>query len=482
MAGFSTATGYRLAADPGSPREERPPRGSRRPDPLAGLFETEVVPLLQAAPALRPIAVFMELQRRHPALHSGMRRTVERRIRQWRALHGPEQDVVFAQVQIPGRMGLSDFTRADDLKVTLAGVAFPHLLYHFRLAYSGFAYVSVVLGGESYTALESGLQNALWNLGGVPQEHRTDSLSAAFRNLARDARDDITRRYDALCAHYGMQPTRNQRGVAHENGAVESPHGHLKRAIADALLLRGTADFADSDDYRRFIDELVSRRNAQRSGQIDVERTVLLPLPAQRQDEGEEVQVVVTRNGGFTLRKVFYTVPSRLIGHRLRVRLHDDHLDVHVGTSKLMTLVRGRSGPQGMRGHVADYRHVIHALRRKPMAFMNLVYRDQLFPRSAYRRAFDAVLDASGAGTACRTIVALLALAHERACEADLAVELERLLDARQLPDMKVLTERFTPTTGALPSVNVATGRLDAYDGLASRFEEHQADPSALEV
>ena len=482
MAGFSTATGYRLTTDPNPPVDERVPRGSRRPDPLAGLFESEVVPMLQAAPALRPIAVFIELQRRHPTLQDAMRRTIERRIRTWRALNGPEQDVIFAQVQVPGRMGLSDFTVADELKVTLQGIDFAHRLYHFRLAYSGFAYASVVLGGESYAALEAGLQNALWSLGGVPREHRTDSLSAAFKNLTRAAGDDITRRYDALCAHYAMLPTRNQRGIARENGAVESPHGHLKRAIEDALLLRGSRDFGDVTDYRQFIDELISRRNAQRRGRIEVERSVLQPLPRKRQDEGEEAQVVVTRNGGFTLRKVFYTVPSRLIGHRMRVRLHDDRIDVHIGTSKLMTLARGRAGPRGALGHVVDYRHVIHALRRKPMAFMNLAYRDQLFPRVAYKRAFDALLDANGPAIACRAIVALLALAHERACEADLAVELDCVLDRHQLPDVKVLTERFTPQSGVLPTVNVDNRELDGYDGLASVFDESLSDEPASEV
>src|SRR3546814_6325102 len=122
-------------------------------------------------------------------------------------------------------------------------------LYHFRLAYSGFEHAHVILGGESYVALAAGLQNALWALGGSPRNHRSDSLSAAFRNLDEDARTDLTRRYDALCEHYGMEPTRNNRGIAHENGSIESPHGHLKSAIRDALLMRGTSAFAELADY-----------------------------------------------------------------------------------------------------------------------------------------------------------------------------------------------------------------------------------------
>jgi hypothetical protein len=198
-AGISTATGYRLARDPRLPSQKKTPRGRRRRDPLAEVFDSEVVPLLKAAPGLRPIAVLEELLRRHPALGAGVRRTLERRIRAWRALYGPEQEVIFRQTLPPGRLGLSDFTDMSDLGVVVAGQALDHRLYHFRLAYSGFGHAHVVLGGESFVALAEGLQNALWSLGGVPAEHRTDSLSAAFRNLDEDARVDLTRRYDALC-------------------------------------------------------------------------------------------------------------------------------------------------------------------------------------------------------------------------------------------------------------------------------------------
>ena len=191
------------------------------------------------------------------------------------AEHGPEQDVIFRQKHEPGRQGLSDFTRMGSLGVTVAGHPLDHMLYHFRLAWSGFTHPRVVLGGESFTALAEGLQDALWHLGGAPGEHRTDSLSAAFRNLGKDAAEDITGRYRALCEHYGMQATRNNRGMAHENGSIEGPHGHLKRRIADALALRGSRDFEDLDAYRRFIAEVVGRANAHRSRAIEAERAVL---------------------------------------------------------------------------------------------------------------------------------------------------------------------------------------------------------------
>ena len=465
-ADLSPATGYRLARDPRLPSMKTGVRGRRRPDPLGNLFETEVVPLLQAAPGLRPVAIFEEILRRHPDLGAGIRRTLERRIRTWRAVHGAEQDVIFRQTHEPGRLGLSDFTDMADLGVMVAGQPLDHRLYHFRLAYSGFEHAHVVLGGESFVALAEGLQNALWSLGGAPREHRTDSLSAAFRNLDEAAEEDLTRRYEALCAHYGMTPTRNNAGLAHENGSVEGPHGHLKRAIADALLLRATAAFLDLGAYRAFLDELVGRRNARNGKRIDSERAALRPLPPRRSCDYEEVTVRVTSASGFRVRKVFYTVPSRLIGHRLRVRLYDDRLDVLIGGTHLMTLPRGRALPSGRHDQVVDYHHVIHALRRKPMALLNLVYRDRLFPRQAYRDAFEALRAALPERQACRITVDLLALAHDRGCEAELAACLAVDHAAGRLPNIAALRTRFAPDPATIPHVTVALGSLAHYEAL----------------
>ena len=209
--GFSSSSAYRIEKDLRLPSQRKVRRERRRPDPLADVWQSEIVPILEAAPGLRPVAIFEEVLRRHPELGAGVRRTLERRIRAWRAIHGPDQEVVFRQVHEPGRMGLSDFTEMGDLAVTIAGTSLDHRLYHFRLAYSGFEHAHVILGGESYVALAEGLQNALWALGGAPLEHRSDSLSAAFRNLGQDTQDDLTRRYHELCAHYGMTPSRSIR-------------------------------------------------------------------------------------------------------------------------------------------------------------------------------------------------------------------------------------------------------------------------------
>ena len=482
-AGIGVSTGARLDADPRLPSQKQTSRSRRRPDPLAAIWDSEIVPLLEATPGLRPVAVLGEMLLRHPDLRPRVRRTLERRVRQWQALHGRERDVIFRQEHPPGQQALSDFTDAAELGVTIAGEALPHRLYHFRLAFSGWQHAEVVLGGESFTALATGLQNALWLLGGAAREHRSDSLSAAFRNLEHETKADLTERYEALCAHYGMQPTRNNRGVAHENGAIEAAHGHLKQALDQALLLRGSRDFDDLPAWRAFVDEVVGRANASRRRAVDAERASLQPLPPRRTTDHDEVLVTVTSSGGFMLRRVFYSVPSRLIGHRLRVRLYDDRLECLLGTTLVVTLVRARAA-QGRKGsnrrlHVVDHRHVIHALRRKPAALLNLVYRDQLFPRDAYRHTWERLIAAKPARDACRIMVGLLALAHDRACEAELAAELDRLTEAGQWPDLPSLQHLFGPRPGSLPEVTVLLPSPALYDALLTPDTAPDAGPDA---
>ena len=467
-AGLSVATARRIDHDPRPPSAKKQRRMYRtRPDPLAGLWDEEIVPLLRAAPGLRPITLFDELARRHPGrIGASFRRTLERRVAEWKALHGSDQDVIFPQIQQPGRMGLSDFTDANGLGVIVGGQPLEHRLYHFALACSGFEHAEIVLGGESYPALASGLENALRLLGGVPREHRSDSLSAAFRNLTKPDADDLTRRFEALVTHFGMVPSRNNRGVAHENGAIESRHGHVKKRIAQALLLRGSSSFDDLDAYRAFVADVVSQHNRRHATMIDAERTVLRSLPTAPAMTWQEMTVRVTSASGFMCRHVFYTVPSRLVGHRLHLRIHDDRIEAYLGGSFVLTLPRGRRAKGACAVHVVDYRHIIAALRAKPGALANLAYRDALWPRTAYRRAWEALTAAGPDRDAARTMVGLLALAHDRGIEADLATAIDAGLEAGELPDLAALRHRFTPAATAAPEVSVILPPLAAYDRL----------------
>ncbi len=466
-AGLSVATARRIDSNPRPPSTQKQPRTYRtRPDPLADLWQ-EAVAMLQAAPGLRPITLFDELVRRHPdRVGPASRRTLERRISRWKALHGLDQAVIFPQIQQPGRMGLSDFTDTTDLGIVIAGEPLPHRLYHFALACSGFEHVEIVLGGESYAALANGLERALRQLGGVPREHRSDSLSAAFRNLSKLDASDLTQRFEALVVHFGMIPTRNNRGVAHENGAIESRNGHIKTRLAQALLLRGSARFDDLGAYRAFAAEIVSQHNRRHAVMIDAERAVLQPLTTQPAMIWQNMTVRVTSASGFMCRHVFYTVPSRLVGHRLHLRIHDDRIEAYLAGSFLLTLPRGRRAKGAGPVHVVDYRHIIAALRAKPGALANLAYRDSLWPRTAYRRAWEALASTGPVRDAARTMVGLLALAHDRGVEADLATALEATLDAGELPDLATMLRRFTPAVATAPAVRVDLPPPAIYNGL----------------
>ena len=382
--GISVRSARRLDSAPALPSQRETRAWLTRPDPFGTVWQDEIVPMLEAAPGLTATTLLEEIQRRHPEQYdSSLLRTLQRRVRMWNAQYGREREVFFAQEHPPGRQGLSDFTHAAVLRVTIAGAVLMHMLYQFVLAFSGWRYVEVVLGGESFVALSSGLQNAVWMMGGVPEEHRTDSLSAAFVNTAEH--EVLTRRYESLCVDYGMRPSRNNLGVSHENGSIEARQGTLKRAMEQALLLRGHRDFPDLDAYRHFVAEVYSRMNARVARKFNEERSLLRPLPRRRSNDYEEVDARVTKYSTMTVKKVLYTTPSRLIGQRMKVRVYSDKLEGWLGNVCVLELRRGQIDARG-RGKMIDYRHLLPALKRKPGALARSALRDDLFPRTEYRQ------------------------------------------------------------------------------------------------
>ena len=470
-AGMSERTARRIEGDVTLPSQSPRRYWRSRPDPFAEVWEAEVVPLLKNAPQLMAITLLRKLQEDHPErFPEGVLRTLQRRIRQWRALEGPPKEVFFPQDHAPGERGLSDFTDMDELRVTLAGVPFAHLLYHFVFAFSRWEHAEVIEGGESFEALSKGLQNALWQAGGAPREHRTDSLSAAFKNLTEE--QDFTVRYTALLDHYAMAGTRNNRGQSHENGSVESSHRYLKEAVEQALLLRGHRDFDDRPAYEAFVRGAVMRRNRRNAAAFRIEREQLQELPLARTTDFVEEEARVTRCGTFTVRGILYSAPSRLIGHRLKVRLYSDRLDCYLSGALVLTLARGARSPINGRGRMIDYRHFIDALKRKPQAFQGLVFRDALFPREAYRRTWEALALKLTQRQACQTIVGLLELAAKDGIEAVLADRLDILLVVGELPNLKQLREEFAPRQAALPQVTVEIPPASVYDALLVTEED----------
>lgn len=462
-AGISERSARRIERAGGLPSQHEPRQWRTRADPLAPWWECDVVPLLTTTPTLNAVTLLEELQRRYAsAVSPALLRTLQRRLRQWRAEHGGEREVYFAQEHPPGRLGLSDFTDATELGVAVEGRPLAHRLYQFALAYSGWRHVEVVLGGESFEALAAGLQNALWQLGGVPQEHRTDSLSAAFRNLNAEAAKDLTQRYEALCAHYAMRASRNNPGASHENGAIESRQGTLKERLDQALLLRGSRCFASLAQYREFVGEVAVRLNARSAKAFAVERATLRSLPLRRTADYAELQARVSKFGTFSVRGVLYSAPSRLIGHRLTVRLYLEHVEAFVGGVNVLRLPRARPGER----RVIDYRHMLPALKRKPAAFARWRLRDAMFPRSEYRRSWERLSSELPERQACRVMVGLLDLATRSACEAALAQRLAQILDVGLLPELALLEAEFAPRAPACAEVCVRLPALASFDAL----------------
>ncbi|MDX2315642.1 MAG: IS21 family transposase [Gammaproteobacteria bacterium] len=472
QAGISERAGQRIDSGSISALKAKERNWRTRKDPFVGVWDEEIVPLLEKEPKLDATTLFEDLQDRHPKKYdSGKKRTFQRRVKAWKALHGPDKEVMFRQTREPGRQGLSDFTELKAIAVTVGGEMLEHRLYHVRLPYSGWSHVKIVLGGESFSAVAEGLQEALWRLGGAPLEHRTDSLSAAFKNLTVEAREDLTERYESLCAHYGMTATRNNRGVSHENGAVESPHGHIKHRIAQALLLRDSIDFPSLEDYRRWLDALVGRFNRRCGEALAIEREQLQALPARRTTDFSEAVVPVTTSSTIAVKRVLYSVPARLVGEKLRLHIFDDRIEAFVGATRAITLPRVYA-VKHERARCIDYRHLIKALARKPQAFRYSQLRDDLLPNATYRAIWQHIDAHLEARAACKRIVGILALAARAECEQALGAYLREQIAAGAIPTVHALEQRFEPadTHGAVDALSGEQHPLSSYDSLLPSF------------
>jgi hypothetical protein len=435
-----------------------------REDPLEAIWETELVPLLEQEPRLTGLTLWEYLDDHHSGQFPyQVLRTLQRRVKHWKATQGPDKVVIFRQSMPPGQQGLSDFSHPNT-KITIQGEIFTHLLYQFRLAYSGWRYVQVILGGESYSALADGLQTALSRAGGSPIEHRTDSLSAAFTNTVEE--QQLTQSYEALCAHYHLKPTRNNPGVSHENGAIECAHGSFKHRLDQSLKLRGSADFASINAYQAFLDTVTRRLNKRCQGRFIDEQSALQALPFDRFRDYTEISLKVTRSSTLEIKKIVYTVPSRLIGETVRVHIYHDRLAFYIGQTLASTLPRAYLKAGQERGRCIDYRHIIHSLSAKPQAFRFLRFRDELLPTEAYRALWRHCEQQFEAREACKWIVGVLRIAMDHQCEERLGHELLATIDNYQpLPSLKVLQARYLGKQ-RIPAIPERQHELAGYDHL----------------
>jgi len=429
-----------------------------RCDAFAEVWE-EVLGFLEVTPGLQALTLFDYLQRKHPGrFEDGQLRTFQRRVKHWRAVAGPAREVYFPQRHRPGELSQSDFTHMSSLGVTIGGRPFDHLVYHFVLTYSNWETVTICFS-ESFESLSEGLQNALRELGGVPEAHRTDRMSSAVHQMPNP--EEFTSRYRGLVRHYDLEPRTIQARKANENGDVEQSHHRFKVAMDQALMLRGSRDFADRDAYGGFMAGIVKQRNAGRRRRFEEELRVLRRLPLRRLDASRRVQVRVGPASTIRVLHNTYSVHSRLIGEQVSVRVRAEELEIWYGQRQVDQFPRLR----GEGKHRIDYRHVIDWLGRKPGTFENYRYREDLFPSSRFRMAYDALREQRPAA-ASREYVKILELAAgegeervEDALRVLIAVGHQVTVDA-------VKTIVGADTGSAIIEVHIQAVDLSCYDGL----------------
>jgi hypothetical protein len=431
-----------------------------RKDPFEDVWY-EIESMLEINPGLEAKTLFEDLQRRNPGRYAdGQLRSLQRRIKVWRASEGPAKEVFFTQVHHPGQLGQSDFTSMNKLAITIGGRSFDHLIYHFVLTYSNWETGSICFS-ESFESLSEGLQNALWKLGGVPEMHRTDCLTTAVHKTSHP--EDFTQRYQDLLDHYRLKGCKTNPASPHENGDVEQRHHRFKRAVDQALLLRNSRDFTDRQQYEQFLGKLFKQLNAGRANRFAQEQAVLHRLPQSRIDAFKKSSMTVGPSSTIRVNHNIYSVDSRLIGECIKTRLFMDRLEIWYGQKRVDTLPRLR----GEGKHTINYRHIIDSLIRKPGAFENYRYRDDLFPTSRFRIAYDDLTQRHSKTKAAKQYLNILYLA---ARESETAVDdiLRMMIDK----NMSICDEqvealvRSSQPVAAATKVRIPAVDLRCYDQL----------------
>jgi hypothetical protein len=470
IAGFSERSGRRIEQGEHQPHYGQERDWRTRTDPLVEVWDSELEPMLRREPRLEPMTLYEYLLDKYPGQYERVLRTLQRRVESWKAIYGDAKEVMFEIRHEPGEMGLSDFTELKGVEITINGKPFEHILYHYRLAYSGWQYVQIIQGGESFIGLSQGLQNALNACGGVPKLHRSDSLSAAYRNMAGKRHKPLTRFYDELCEHYRMRPTRNNTGIAHENGGIESPHGHFKRRLTQQLYLRGNFEFESVSAYQAFIEQVIETINAKCSQKFEQEKPHLQPLPKYRFADYEELQVRVSCYSTIEVRCVLYSVPSRLIGRQLTIHLYHDRLVGYIGKQPVVELARLRGASRGTnrRTRCINYRHIMEGLRRKPRAFLYCTWQQEILPTEQWRTIWQQMMQQFDPDSAARVIVEALYLAATQDKETAVADYLAGQLQqgSLTLTGLQQQFQRLPPAP--LPDVTVQQHELSSYDQLLS--------------
>lgn len=464
-AGMSERTARQWQTGPLPSERQGERRWRTREDPFSEVFASEIEPLLRADVKrhLRASTLLEVLQSRHPdRFEAGQLRTLQRRVREWRALKGPDKEVYFAQEHVAGREAAIDFTHCDSLEVTIAGDRFDHLIFELVLSYSGWRWVAIAYA-ENFETLQACVQGALWALGAVPEVLRSDNLSAATHELRSERRRVLTDRYGALLSHYGMRSSRIRPGEAHENGVVEQAHARLKAALLEELILRGSRDFESVEVYEQWVRDIVERRlNRGREQKLKEERQLLRSLPSSSIANYTTVRPMVRKWSTVQVMSRTYSVPSRLIGKRVDVRIHPNEVEIRFAQQEVERLPRLRGSQQAR----INYRHVIWSLVRKPGAFARYRFREELFPTLIFRRAYDALCQWRGERADVDYVRILHLAASTRQDEVERA--LEKLLEDGQRFDYAGVKAVVKPEKPTIPQLSLPEPDLAVYDALLS--------------
>lgn len=472
-AGMDRKTARKYLAAGKLPSEMRPVARTwrTRPDPFEEHWPW-VLQLVQETPGLDAKTVFELLVEEHPGRYEpGQLRTLQRRMRLWRAASGPEKDVTLAQQHRPGEAAQTDFTSTGELAVTIAGQAFVHLLCLLVLPFSNWRWATVCLS-ESIAALRKGVQRALFQLGRVPLYHQTDNSTAATHKIPDGQAEVVPGRkrpfnaeYLAIMRHFGMTPRTTEVGEKEQNGDVEAANGAFKRRLEQMLLVRGSRDFESVDAWQAFVDDVARQANLARGTRFAEELAAMRELTVGALPEFVEETARVSEWSTIRVKECAYSVPSRLIGEVLRVRLFDDRIEAYFGNDLQLACER----LTGRKQKRIDYRHVIWSLVRKPGAFARYVYREEMFPSLVFRQAYDA-LSASQPGT--KADLEYLRILHLAAStlQSDVETALQALIEGGQTVTVEAVKSLVLMTAApTVPDMAPAPVDLGAYDALLSR-------------
>ncbi|NNK94933.1 MAG: IS21 family transposase [Desulfobacterales bacterium] len=431
-----------------------------REDPFEEIWE-EVLPFLKTNEGIEAKTLFDYLQREHPGcFHDGQLRTFQRRVKNWRATKGPGREVYFPQKHEPGRLSQSDFTHMSRLQISIARQPFDHLVFHFVLTYSNWETATICFS-ENFESLSEGLQKSLWKLGGVPEQHQTDRLSAAVNKPENP--EEFTSQYQGLLDHYHLQGRKINSSRPHENGDIEQRHHRFKKAVDQALMLRGSRDFTTRKEYELFLQKLLWQLNRGRQVRFLEEQTALHPLPCTKLDACTRLEVRVGPSSTIRVKHKVYSVHSRLIKETVTVRLYAEYLELWYAQKHIETIPRIR----GSSKHHIQYRHILDWLVRKPGAFENYRYRQDLFPTSRFRIAYDSLRKRHSTSRAAREYLGILTIAaqdNETAVDDALRylIDHEGRIDAAQVRAFLLKGQPHEPVT----NISVQAVALSGYDQL----------------